>query len=1083
MMQFHSKAITFATVNTSAPILTIATNSLANGTQGQPLAAQQLAATGGTPPYVLWQQIGGFLNPLGGQLQGPTPTPAVNMNFTGNQVGISLPDAEVDSVTYQVTDSVGATASKVFTLTTNAAAYVFTMKYLTGSDNAFQSAVPPTNNNLGAADLSHYVNIDAWEGTFTHVLNGWSSRIWIAGVAIAFPNGGNSGFPFVSRGWYPNLANPCATINGGSSSAPGVNSCIQISALTKAKKRLVYGMPNQRTQNDYNVLCDDYLYSSATPNPSGPSNGASYPTAQTALALSVLPGFLDTAAFWQNMIGIKNLTAASLAVSDYANTAGAINMVMADSRMWFYKASNETWAAIQGPIATTHINAPGSGYTAGTYTAVPLVAIGGVCTGALATIVVAGGIVTTVTVTTPGTSTCGATFGVAAANVGGSGSGFIGQVVTNSGGGTAINNTLRLFAGPWTDTCHVGSKYLYVDYVQLLKDLLANSTITALFPQLHAGLFLGNLALGLETDGSTLYTISAINTATGVVTTSSTATTNPFSVNMPVGFNGVGGTTQLNTLTGVVTAIGGVSGAWTATTNINMSGFGAFTSGGVIHNVIFNVLDFQTAMQGEADPIIPTTCELGPCVSRNLPTDASTSFGGAFVAVNGTSGNCNLWYLSNVGTLSAGNPAYIAQSVSSLSQAQKKNILLHWWGGGSGQGYFSTTPQNLPGNYTIDVNTTDFSAGVAPASGWITLATVTLNTQKNKVHVLGDLSSTGLNGDIKCYRLRCTAQSPFDSLNQGLGLHIGLHNCPQTTGSPDGTIWFADSIGKKSNGPEWGEEGGVGDSIGNQIYNYTGHIPICVNAGISGWALSPNTGAGYPPFLPFFLGTNGAPLVFAASLTTSSTNPALLTPWGGTTDQYAVQLSTGQVLIIQLTNGSTATGFVTFYGSTFASAPSAAASATAKFVNWMQDFPCRYVVFELGTNDPAASVSLATFGTNLTRAINIALALGKTVIVPACMYSDGDAGVQSTTTSATITSVLATFAGNPRVITGWNRNTVMGAFASVVFNASDTIHPSPYGQVIDRGFEGDWQARCMYLGQNPSTWQPDFSVGTGIGGH
>jgi len=40
--------------------------------------------------------------------------------------------------------------------------------------------------------------------------------------------------------------------------------------------------------------------------------------------------------------------------------------------------------------------------------------------------------------------------------------------------------------------------------------------------------------------------------------------------------------TQLNTLVGTVTAIGGVTTAWTVTTSINTTAFTAYTSGGTI---------------------------------------------------------------------------------------------------------------------------------------------------------------------------------------------------------------------------------------------------------------------------------------------------------------------------------------------------------------------------------------------------------------------------------------------------------------------------------------------------------------------
>lgn len=79
------------------------------------------------------------------------------------------------------------------------------------------------------------------------------------------------------------------------------------------------------------------------------------------------------------------------------------------------------------------------------------------------------------------------------------------------------------------------------------------------------------------------FAISAISQAAAAVVTSSSAlTVNPFQVGAQLAFTGVGGMTQINGAVGLITAIGGSAGAWTATVAINSSGFGAFTSGGSV---------------------------------------------------------------------------------------------------------------------------------------------------------------------------------------------------------------------------------------------------------------------------------------------------------------------------------------------------------------------------------------------------------------------------------------------------------------------------------------------------------------------
>ncbi len=84
---------------------------------------------------------------------------------------------------------------------------------------------------------------------------------------------------------------------------------------------------------------------------------------------------------------------------------------------------------------------------------------------------------------------------------------------------------------------------------------------------------------------STLYTITAITqAASAIVTVSTVSTINPFQGDEMLSFTGVVGMTQINGLSGRVTALGGSSGAWTATVAINSGGFSAYVSGGSVQN-------------------------------------------------------------------------------------------------------------------------------------------------------------------------------------------------------------------------------------------------------------------------------------------------------------------------------------------------------------------------------------------------------------------------------------------------------------------------------------------------------------------
>jgi hypothetical protein len=76
--------------------------------------------------------------------------------------------------------------------------------------------------------------------------------------------------------------------------------------------------------------------------------------------------------------------------------------------------------------------------------------------------------------------------------------------------------------------------------------------------------------------GGTLYSISGITqAASAVITFSSAAAANPFVVGQSIYIGSVNGMTQINGKSVQVTAIGGVSGAGTATVALNTTGFGA----------------------------------------------------------------------------------------------------------------------------------------------------------------------------------------------------------------------------------------------------------------------------------------------------------------------------------------------------------------------------------------------------------------------------------------------------------------------------------------------------------------------------
>jgi hypothetical protein len=96
--------------------------------------------------------------------------------------------------------------------------------------------------------------------------------------------------------------------------------------------------------------------------------------------------------------------------------------------------------------------------------------------------------------------------------------------------------------------------------------------------------FYGNMSAGsLLQFSTTTFTVTNITqAASAVITCNSAAAINPFFIGCPITIDSVTGMTQINKRSSVVTAIGGVAGAWTATVAINSTAFTAYGAGGVI---------------------------------------------------------------------------------------------------------------------------------------------------------------------------------------------------------------------------------------------------------------------------------------------------------------------------------------------------------------------------------------------------------------------------------------------------------------------------------------------------------------------
>lgn len=133
----------------------------------------------------------------------------------------------------------------------------------------------------------------------------------------------------------------------------------------------------------------------------------------------------------------------SLATKTSAGITGATNVKEAEDAIYAIALADKAVTTtsigratrvevVQGRILTVNTLVGGSLYTNGTYTNRALT--GGTGTGATATIVVSGGAVTSVTIVSGGTGyDVGEVLSAAAANIGGTGSGFSVTVATTTG--------------------------------------------------------------------------------------------------------------------------------------------------------------------------------------------------------------------------------------------------------------------------------------------------------------------------------------------------------------------------------------------------------------------------------------------------------------------------------------------------------------------------------------------------------------------------------------------------------------------------------------------------------------------------
>lgn len=294
--------------------------------------------------------------------------------------------------------------------------------------------------------------------------------------------------------------------------------------------------------------------------------------------------------------------------------------------------------------------------------------------------------------------------------------------------------------------------------------------------QVVRDLILGTGALA--TNDTNLYTITGITrAANAVVTVNQVSAANPFIVGQQLYFLNVLGMTQMNTQTGVVSAIGGSSGAWTATVPINSTAYTAYSSSGTVSGSNFAAVLLQFASRALVQGITTSGVwcygiDLESALYSTVTYCNIDGFRKRGVSITGGGDNRVLFNMVFDGSLVSPTDAHIF--MTSTPSIHVRDNLITRSSAAAGPAIYAF---NLAGTFTgqllwITDNTIDFG------QGWSIQVDGVWNT-----HIHGNWCSWGQNAGISYGQIRvdnCSILYIRDndingSLLQGLG--IVLTNC------------------------------------------------------------------------------------------------------------------------------------------------------------------------------------------------------------------------------------------------------------------------------------------------------------------
>ena len=250
-----------------------------------------------------------------------------------------------------------------------------------------------------------------------------------------------------------------------------------------------------------------------------------------------------------------------------------------------------------------------------------------------------------------------------------------------------------------------------------------------------------------------------------------------------------------------------------------------------------------------------------PLLSRGVPAYTNDSCGGGYPASLANDASYDTqWRACSTPSTSA--PVYIAYDLSAVPAANRGRVIVAWYNdpitSPYEHGYVSQAGYDIPSTYTIEGN--NAPGGALPASGWVTLATVSGNTYHSREHVV-DLAGAAW------VRMRVTA-TDGSSGNFGVYLNLDVHDASAAV--LDSWIFFGDSItqaGLSHNGLGVGtwaqlvnaarpsfypayEDGGIGGTlsadgaarIGTWLASFPGHyVALAYGSNDAGYSVSPGT--------------------------------------------------------------------------------------------------------------------------------------------------------------------------------------------------------------------------------------------------